>query len=81
MQYKGFDMSVLFQGADRSSVWLAGDLGWDNNWGNYYAEHQGRWTPETAHSATYPAFIQKAQNNHQNYFLSDFGCLMELIFD
>jgi TonB-linked SusC/RagA family outer membrane protein len=75
MQYKGFDMSVLFQGADRSSVWLAGDVGWDNNWGNYYDTHIGRWTPETAHSATYPAFLQKATANHQNYFLSDFWLL------
>ncbi|WP_018630172.1 SusC/RagA family TonB-linked outer membrane protein [Niabella aurantiaca] len=70
--YKGFDLNVLFQGAARSSVYMAGDLGWDNSWGNYYAEHANRWTPETAAAATYPRFLQKAEASHQNYFLSDF---------
>lgn len=70
--YKGFDLSVLFQGATTSSVYMVSDLGWDNSWGNYYEEHRNRWTPETALIASYPRFLQKSDGNHQNYFASDF---------
>jgi len=70
--YKGFDISIMFQGAARSSVYMNGDLGWDNSWGNYYTEHINRWLPETAATATYPRFLQKSDGNNQNYFLSDF---------
>jgi hypothetical protein len=62
----------MFQGAARSSVYMVGDLGWDNSWGNYYGTHINRWTPETAATATYPRFLQKADGNNQNYFASDF---------
>lgn len=70
--YKGFDISVMFQGAARSSVYMVGDLGWDNSWGNYYDNHINRWTPETAATATYPRFQQKSDGNNQNYYASDF---------
>lgn len=70
--YKGFDLSLLFQGASHSSVYMAGDVGWDNSWGNYFEEHLYRWTPETASTATYPRFLQKSDGNNQNYYLSDF---------
>ncbi len=70
--YKGFDISVMFQGAARSSVYMVGDLGWDNSWGNYYDNHINRWTPETATTATYPRFQQKSDGNNQNYYASDF---------
>lgn len=70
--FKNIDMSVMFQGAARSSVYMVGDLGWDNSWGNYYETHINRWTPETAATATYPRFLQKADGNNQNYFASDF---------
>ena len=70
--YKGFDVSVMFQGAARSSVYLYQDLGWDNMTGNYYEEHINRWTPETAATATYPRFLQGSKESHQNYYLSDF---------
>ena len=46
LNWKGFDFSVLLQGATRSSIYLQGDIAWDNSWGNYYEEHIGRWTPE-----------------------------------
>lgn len=72
VSYKGIDISFLFQGAARSSVYMAGDVGWDNSWGNYFEEHINRWTPETALTATYPRFLQKSDGNNQNYFLSDF---------
>lgn len=71
-EYKGFDINVLFQGAARSSVYMVGDLGWDNSWGNYYDTHINRWTPETAATATYPRFLQKSDGNNQNYYASDF---------
>jgi len=70
--YKNISLSVLFQGATRSSVYMVGDLGWDNSWGNYYEEHVNRWTPETATTATYPRFQQKADGTNQNYYASDF---------
>lgn len=70
--FKNISLDILFQGASRSSVWMVGDLGWDNSWGNYFSEHRGRWTPETAATATYPRFLQKADGGHQNYQLSDF---------
>lgn len=73
--FKGFDVSVMFQGAARSSVYMVGDLGWDNSWGNYFDTHVNRWTPETAATATYPRFLQKADGNNQNYYLSDFWLL------
>lgn len=73
--YKGFDISVMFQGAARSSVYMVGDLGWDNSWGNYYDTHINRWTPETAATATYPRFVQKSDANNQNYYISDFWLL------
>lgn len=72
VSYKGFDVSVMFQGAARNSVYLYQDLGWDNMTGNYYEEHINRWTPETAATATYPRFLQGSKATHQNYYLSDF---------
>ena len=70
--YKNFDLSIMLQGAARSSVYMTGDLGWDNAFGNYYDTNVNRWTPETAATATYPRFLQKSDGNNQNYYLSDF---------
>src|SRR5690606_24020010 len=72
VSYKNISLSVLLQGGAGSSVYMWGDLGWDNSWGNYYDDHINRWTPETAASATYPRFLQKSEGNNQNYFLSDY---------
>lgn len=70
--YKGLDVSALLQGATQSTVFMWGDLAWDNSWGNYFEEHMNRWTPETSATATYPRFMQKALGNLQNYLDSDF---------
>lgn len=70
--WKGFDASVMFQGATRSTIYLYGDLGYDNMWGNYYEEHLGRWTPETAATATYPRLHRVSNENTNNYYASDF---------
>lgn len=72
IEFKNISLNVLFQGAARSSVYMVSDLGWDNSWGNYYEEHQNRWTPETASTATYPRFLQKSDGNQQNYYTSDY---------
>lgn len=72
ISFKNLSLSALLQGASRSSVYMVGDLGWDNSWGNFYEEHWNRWTPETAASASYPRFLQKSDGNHQNYFRSDY---------
>ncbi|MCF0175713.1 MAG: TonB-dependent receptor [Bacteroidales bacterium] len=70
--WKGIDLSVMFQGATRSSVQLYGDLGYDNMWGCYYEEHKNRWTPETAATATYPRLNRQSLENTNNYYVSDF---------
>lgn len=72
LAYKGFELNVMLQGAARYSVFLKGDVGWDNSWGNYYEEHINRWTPETAATASYPRFGQGANGELQNYYDSDF---------
>ena len=68
----GIDFSILLQGAARSSIYLQQDIAWDNFWGNYYEEHIGRWTPETAATATYPRFTKAATAAHPNYYKSDY---------
>ena len=72
MNWKGIDFSILLQGAARSSIYLQQDIAWDNFWGNYYEEHIGRWTPETAATATYPRFTKAATPAHPNYYKSDY---------
>ncbi|MCS2967953.1 hypothetical protein NXW94_23115 [Bacteroides ovatus] len=72
LNWKGIDFSILLQGAARSSIYLQQDIAWDNFWGNYYEEHIGRWTPETAATATYPRFTKAATAAHPNYYKSDY---------
>lgn len=69
--YKGFDLDLFFQGVTGSTVYLNG---------NYYHAFQnnakvseialGRWTTETAATATYPRL--SASNNLNNYLGSTF---------
>ena len=71
IKYKSFDFEALFQGALNRTVYRGG---------NYYHAFQndgqvssvalGRWTPETASSATYPRL--SANNNMNNYQRSSF---------
>lgn len=53
LNYKGFDFSVLFQGAANNSVRPSDELIYDNI-GNFQELHLGRWTEENAANATYP---------------------------
>ena len=72
LNWKGIDFSILLQGAARSSIYLQQDIAWDNFWGNYYEEHIGRWTPETAATSPYPRFTKAATAAHPNYYKSDY---------
>ncbi len=74
-EFKGFDMSIMLQGAAHSSVYLRSDVGWDNTFGSYFEKHLDRWTPETAATATYPRLHGEASGTDPNYYLSDFWLL------
>ncbi|HEX6429665.1 MAG TPA: TonB-dependent receptor [Niastella sp.] len=76
ISWKNFDLSVLFQGAGNYSVRFSHEGAWEfYNGAKVMEQHLGRWTPETAATATYPA-LHYAQNtnNHQersSFFLKD----------
>lgn len=63
--WKGFSISALFQGVNKvnSSVFFSG--------GNYYSSMLGRWTPETAATATWPAIRPRA-TPAPSYSFNDF---------
>jgi TonB-linked SusC/RagA family outer membrane protein len=65
--YKGFDFSVLLQGAARASVILDNEAVYEFfQEGKVKPFHLGRWTPETAETATYPRLhINTNGNNHR----------------
>ena len=71
ISYKGFDASIFFTGATRTSLFLAGLTIWPSMDGegssNILREYyENRWTPETAGTAKYPAITDnKNENNFQ----------------
>ena len=71
-RYKGFDFSVLFQGAALTSVQLSGAAVWDfplfsnDKYGKVKPMHLNRWTPATAATATYPALHFGDYTNNKN---------------
>ncbi|GBU08464.1 SusC/RagA family TonB-linked outer membrane protein [Bacteroidales bacterium] len=71
-QYKGFDLSILFQGSANTSVTLTDGSAWDfpqydqDKLGKVRPMHLNRWTPETAETATYPALHMGAHSNNKN---------------
>lgn len=79
--YKGFDISLLFQGSTNSSILLTDAAAWDfptygqDIIGRVKAVHLNRWTPATAATATYPALHYGTYINNKNpnssLFLSD----------
>ena len=75
LQYKGFGLDILFQGTAHSSVFISQYLMYEfYNRGRVQSIHQGRWTPETADTATYPALhIGGTSQNHvkNSFFLKD----------
>lgn len=69
--WKGLDMSVLVQGAAHSDVALNGEAAYEFfQGGKVKPVHLGRWTPETASTATYP--LLHATTNANNHRLSSF---------
>lgn len=71
LDYKGFSLDVHFQGAANSSVFISNYLMYEfYNRGRVQDIHLGRWTPETADTATYPALHIGAtsQNHNRNTF-------------
>jgi len=71
LKYKGFDLDLFFQGITRCSVYLTGSdfYAFQNN-GKISDIALGRWTPETASTATYPRL--SASNNLNNFQPSSF---------
>ncbi len=71
----GFNLNVHFQGAMRSSVIIGHYLMYEfYNRGKVQDIHLGRWTPQTAETATYPALhIGGQSQNHvyNTFFLKD----------
>lgn len=75
--WKGFDVSVLLQGVTNRVNYVAnfateGGFQFNNfTYGQAYEQITGRWTPETAATATYPRLTADANNNY-NKFQSSF---------
>ena len=71
LSYKNFALDIQFQGAAHSSVFISNYLMYEfYNRGRVQDIHLGRWTPETADTATYPALHVGAtsQNHVKNTF-------------
>lgn len=72
IQYKGFDVSLLFQGAANTSVLLNGAAVWDfpqfdqDQIGKVKPMHFNRWTEETKDVATYPRLTIGTNDNNKN---------------
>jgi hypothetical protein len=70
--YKGFDISLLFQGATNTSVQLIDAAAYDfptygqDIIGRVKPQHLNRWTPATAATATYPAVHYGTHLNNKN---------------
>jgi hypothetical protein len=71
IRFKGLSLEAFFQGATGRSVMLQGPLVWAFvNDAKAAPLALGRWTPETAATATYPRLTTTANDN--NYRASDF---------
>lgn len=66
--YKGFDLQMLFQGAVNRTVYLEGKpyQAFQNN-GKITDFALGRWTPQTADTATYPRLSTTGNKNNYQY--------------
>ncbi|MFB9863600.1 SusC/RagA family TonB-linked outer membrane protein [Rufibacter immobilis] len=68
LNWKDLDFSFLFQGAGNFTVIRELEAAYEfYNGGKVRQEHLGRWTPETAQTATYPVLHSDfSANNHQS---------------
>ncbi len=71
LDYKGFDISALFQGALGGRQIYSAQLVF-NYRESYRPIHEGRWTPETAATATFPALHLSESNMANNYMNSSY---------
>jgi TonB-linked SusC/RagA family outer membrane protein len=71
LRYRSFDLELFFQGVTNRAVYLSGNnfYAFQNN-GKISSIALGRWTSETASTATYPRL--SAQNNLNNFQPSSF---------
>ncbi|GAB1416061.1 TonB-dependent receptor [Paludibacter sp.] len=72
LQYKNFDLSLLFQGSARVSIELSDEyiLPYLSQGPVLQYMWDERWTPETKNTATYPRFIAAPSRDHNNYMTS-----------
>lgn len=72
LQWKGFDISILLQGAARTSVLLTDAAVWDfpqfdqDKIGKVKSMHLNRWTEATKDTATYPRLTYGTNENNKN---------------
>jgi TonB-linked SusC/RagA family outer membrane protein len=70
-----FDLSVLFQGAANYNILFSHEGAWEfYNQASALEQHLGRWTPQTAATATYPALHYNSNVNNwrtSSFFLKD----------
>ncbi|SDC59305.1 TonB-linked outer membrane protein, SusC/RagA family [Niabella drilacis] len=81
ISWKNLDFSILFQGAGNVYRNLQGTGIWEFFQGGKVADiHQGRWTPETAATATYPAlhYGTNANNFRGSTFFMDNSSYLRL---
>lgn len=75
LNWKNFDFTCLFQGAAGSNVMLSDQAAYEFVEGrNVLRQHLGRWTPETAATATHPVLHYGFNNNNHrpsSFFLKD----------
>jgi TonB-linked SusC/RagA family outer membrane protein len=78
LDYKGFDLTVFFQGVGKWNGYQNVDGAWAfHNAGSVRDIHLGRWSPTKTDAenakATYPRFFVAQQNNQQNsgYWVDD----------
>lgn len=73
LSYKNFDFSLLLQGAEKTSMIRTLEAGYEFfNKGKVMDLHLGRWTPETAATATYPRLSSSPNQSQHNYVDNDF---------
>ncbi|HEY0670036.1 MAG TPA: TonB-dependent receptor [Sphingobacteriaceae bacterium] len=75
LAFKGFDLSVLFQGTANSTTYNSGNAYWEfvNRTGNASEHHLNRWTPGSGQSAGYPRLTLSNTNNFvaNSYWVQD----------
>ncbi len=73
IDFKNFDLSVLLQGTSKTSMVRTLEAGYEFfNKAKVMDIHQGRWTPATAATATYPRLSSSPTATQHNYQSSDF---------